>query len=174
VNRNVLRGPADLLWRRAPRWRRYTFVSVGLAFAWTGPFDIPLESTSRVPTASGSARLVYAPSPFGVAVTSDGRSSYNVQITAAGLPDPVSLGAFTGYVAWQVTTDLKTWSRLGRVENGFATLGELELNKFLLVVTAEASVDVTTHQGPTVLHGNSPSSWLQSFLGHPLFRGMGQ
>ncbi len=174
MNQSDLRGPADAGRWRAPRWRRYTFASVGLALAWTGPFDIPLENTSRVPTASGSARLVYAPSPFGVAVTSDGRSSYNVQITAAGLPDPASLGAFTRYVAWQVTTDLKTWSRLGTVENGIVTLGKLELNKFLLVVTAETSDRDTTRRGPTVLHGNSPSSWLQSFLGHPLFRGMGQ
>ena len=31
---------------------------------------------------------------------------------------------------------------------------------------------VDAHAGPTVLHGTSPSGWLQSFLTHPLFRGI--
>lgn len=156
--------------------RRHSFslLAVGLVAALTGPFDIHLESTSRVPAAVGRARLVYAASPFGVAVLRDGRARYDVQITAAGLPDPSTLGDFTTYVAWQVSTNLKDWTPLGRVENGTVTLGSLELNKFLLVITAESNAAATTRSGPTVLHGISPSSWLQSFLGHPLFRGMSQ
>jgi hypothetical protein len=136
-----------------------------------GPFDIALHNTPKTPTASGRARLVFATSPFGVAVTADGRASYDVQIDAEGLPAPSSLGAFDTYVAWAVTTDLKRWDRLGEIANGKNTVGHAELNKFLLVITAESKRS-TSHAGPTVLHGTSPSGWLQSFLSHPLFRGI--
>jgi hypothetical protein len=60
----------------------------------------------------------------------------------------------------------------GVVKNGRSTVGHVEMNKFLLVVTAEAGDEPATHAGPTVLHGTSPSGWLQNFLTHPLFRGV--
>jgi hypothetical protein len=137
-----------------------------------GPFDIPLFATPTVPAARGNARLVFAPSPFGVAVTQDGRASYDVQIAASGLPDPSALGDYRAYVAWVASTDLATWVRLGVVRNGTTTVGRAEMNKFLLVITAEADSAPPAHAGPTVLHGTSPSGWLQSFLTHPLFRGV--
>ena len=139
-----------------------------------GPYDIDLFATAKAPAAQGHARLVFAPSPFGVAVTEDGRASYDVQITASALPAPATLGQYTAYVAWVTSTDLSEWHRLGTVTNGTTTLGRAELNKFLLVITAEADSVATTHAGPTILHGNSPSGWLQSFLTHPLFRGIAQ
>jgi hypothetical protein len=78
---------------------------------FAGPFDIPLFNTAKAPEAKASARLVYAPSPFGVAVTADGHASYDVQIDASGLPDPSTLGTFTTYVAWSASTDLSQWVR---------------------------------------------------------------
>lgn len=149
-------------------------VVAAVLLAAAGPFDIPLFATPKAPTANGHARLVYAPSPFGVAVTADGRAIYDVQITAAGLPAPSTLGAFTSYVAWGVTPDLSQWRRLGSVRNGTTTVGPVDFNKFLLVITAEADSAPASHAGPTVLHGTSPSGWLQSFLTHPLFRGVSQ
>ena len=137
-----------------------------------GPYDIPLFATPKTPQATGSARLVYARSPFGVAVTADGRAQYDIQVTAASLPAPATLGAFTTYVAWATTPDLERWDRLGTIANGTSTVGHVTLNKFLLVITAEADSAPTTHAGPTVLHGTSPSGWLQSFLNHPMFRGI--
>jgi hypothetical protein len=147
-------------------------LAAAVAAAAFGPFDIALFNTPKAPDAKGQARLVFAPSPFGVAVTADGRASYDVQIEAAGLPDPSSLGGYSAYVAWAVTTDLKQWNRLGSVTNGSSTVGRAELNKFLLVISAESSATPKQHSGPTVLHGTSPSGWLQSFLSHPLFRGI--
>jgi hypothetical protein len=143
-----------------------------LVVAAAGPFDIPLFNTAKAPEAKGTARLIYAPSPFGVAVTADGHASYDVQIDAGGLPDPATLGTFTTFVAWAATTDLSQWVRLGVVKNGRSTVGHVEMNKFLLVVTAESSESPAMHAGPTVLHGTSPSGWLQNFLTHPLFRGI--
>jgi hypothetical protein len=155
-------------------WGRCALLAATLVAASDieGPFDISLFNTPKAPAAQGHARLVFASSPFGVAVTADGRASYDVQIDASGLPDPSTLGA-QGYVAWAVTTDLSKWYRLGTVANGKNTVGHAELNKFLLVITAEANpASGSSHAGPTVLHGTSPSGWLQSFLSHPLFRGI--
>jgi hypothetical protein len=147
-------------------------LAVLLLAAGGGPFDLALFSTAVAPAAEGAARLVYAASPFGVAVTADGRARYDVQITAARLPAPDSLGRYAAYVAWEVTPDLSAWHRLGTVRNGLTTVGPVELNKFLLVITAEADSAGTAHRGPTILHGTSPSGWLQSFITHPLFRGV--
>jgi hypothetical protein len=136
------------------------------------PFEIPLRNTATAPTAQGKARLIFAASPFGVAVTADGVASYDVRLELSGLPEPASLGGFTAYVAWVATTTLGEWHRLGTVTNGTTTVGRAELNKFLLVITAEADSLAATRAGPTILHGPSPSTWLQSFLTHPLFRGI--
>ena len=149
-----------------------TLVSLATAgiFASLGPYDIKLLNTPRTPTAQGTARLVWAQSPFGLTVTSDGRASYDIRLDITGLPDPSTLGAYTAYVAWVATTNLDKWYRLGPVTNGTTTVGKAELNKFLLVITAEASASASERKGPTALHGISPSSWLQSMITHPLFR----
>lgn len=147
-------------------------VAALVAAAANGPYDIALFNTPKTPTARGQARLVFAQSPFGVAVTADGRASYDIEVEASGLPEPSTLGAYTAYVAWAASTDLAEWHRLGVVKNGTSTVGRAELNKFLLVITAEPSETPAAHSGPTVLHGTSPSGWLQSFLSHPLFRGI--
>lgn len=150
-----------------------SLVVAGLLLAGVaGPFDITLINTRSAPDAKGTARLVYASSPFGVAVNEDGVASYDLQLELTGLPDPASLGQYTTYVAWAATTDLSEWHRLGTVRNGANTVGQIELNKFLVVISAEADSLGTKKVGPTVLHGTSPSSWLQSFLSHPLFRGI--
>lgn len=151
--------------------RQLAALAVPLLLA-AGPYDIPLFATPKVPAATGSARLVYAASPFGVAVREDGRAEYDIQITAGGLPAASSLGSFRAYVAWATTPDLTTWVRLGTIRNGTSTVGHVDLNKFLLVITAEADSAPARHTGPTVLHGTSPSGWLQSFLNHPMFRGI--
>ena len=136
-----------------------------------GPYDITLLSTPAAPGARGSARLVSAESPFGVAVTADGRARYDIELRITGLPAPSSLGAYGAYVAWAVTSDLAHWTRLGPVTNGSSTVGTAEYNKFLLVITAEPGPEPAARSGPTVLHGTSPSGWLQTFLAHPIFRG---
>ena len=137
-----------------------------------GPYDIQLQNTPRTPNAQGSARLVFAESPFGVAVTADGHATYDVQLSVSGLPEPSTLGPYAAYVVWGVTTDLKDWRRLGAVANGNSTVGQVSFNKFLLVIAAEPDSAATKHSGPIALSGTSPSGWLQTFLSHPLFRGV--
>jgi hypothetical protein len=158
------------------RWAAVAFAAAAISSisaAADGPFDIALFNTPKTPAAQGHARLVFAASPFGIAVTADGHVSYDVQIDARDLPDPRSLGEFSQFVAWQVATDLSKWTRLGTVSNGRSTVGHAELNKFLLVITAEPALPANApHSGPTVLHGTSPSGWLQNMLTHPMFRGV--
>jgi hypothetical protein len=143
-----------------------------IALLSLGPYDIQLRNTPKTPNARGTARLVFAESPFGVAVTADGHASYDVRLSLSGLPEPSTLGAYKAYVAWGVTTDLKQWRRLGPVGNGESTVGTVDFNKFLLVVAAESDSAVTKHAGAVALSGTSPSGWLQTFLSHPLFRGI--
>jgi hypothetical protein len=68
-----------------------------------------------------------------------------------------------------VTPDLATWHRLGVVHNGTVVVGTTGMTKFLFVVTAEASANTDVHHGPVVLHGTSPSGWLENFLSHSAF-----
>ncbi len=145
--------------------------------AWSapaGPYDIPLLAGPAVPQAKGAARLYFVESPFGVSVTQDGRHRYDVRITLTALPEPTTLGAFQAYVAWEVSPDLAQWQRLGAVANGVTTVGPVDWNKFLLVITAEPDSAPAVHSGPTMLHGTSPSGLLQRFFSHPLFRGISQ
>lgn len=153
-------------------FRRLATLAAALIVLPLGPYDIILLNTPRTPTAKGTARLVWAQGPFGVAVTADGRASYDVQLNLTGLPEPSTLGPYETYVAWAATTNLDKWHRLGAVANGGSTVGKVELNKFMLVITAEADSTAAERKGPTVLHGISPSGWLQSLITHPLFRGV--
>lgn len=139
-----------------------------------GPYDMALAPGPAAPAARGSARLVFADSPFGVAATADGRLRFDIRVTASGLPAPAALGAYRAYVAWEVSPDLSDWRRLGVIANGVSTVGVADRNKFLFVITAEADTAPAAHAGPTVLHGTSPSGWLQRFVGHPIFRGAPQ
>src|SRR5688572_15008352 len=52
-----------------------------------------------LPTAQAVIHLRPVASPFGVAVTVDGRPRYKLVATVAGLPEPKTLGAFSTYVA---------------------------------------------------------------------------
>ena len=53
--------------------RRFLMVSASVAAVTlsSGPYDIILLNTPKTPTAKGTARLVWAQSPFGVTVTAE-------------------------------------------------------------------------------------------------------
>ncbi|HEX5724427.1 MAG TPA: multicopper oxidase family protein, partial [Longimicrobiaceae bacterium] len=107
--------------------------------------------------ASGTVELGTVPSPFGVALTADGRHLYDLSITLRDLPPPESLGPYTTYVAWAAPPLLEPMLRLGAVGPGRTRLGPVALNKFLVFVSAEPSADVPRRTGPLVLRGTSPS-----------------
>jgi hypothetical protein len=139
-----------------------------------GPYDILLFATPAAPQAQGRAWLVFADSPFGVAFTADGHAQYDIQIKASNLPVPSRLGKYSVYQAWAVSPDLTHWDRLGVVTNGTTKVGSVDFNKFIVVVIAASDSASTSHDGTTVLHGTSPSGWLQQMFTEPEFHGVNQ
>jgi len=113
-----------------------------------------------LPEASGHIRLEPVPTPFGVAVTADGRPRTRLRATITGLPEPRTLGDYTTYVAWISTLALDSVVKLGLVRNGEVDLGEVNRAQFRLLVTAEAGAGVTTRTGRLVLRGTSPAARL--------------
>ena len=119
-----------------------------------------LFPTPDLPVVSGDVALRPVPSPFGVAVTVDGRPRYHLVADIAGLPDARSLGDYTVYVAWAYTLGLDSAVKLGPVHNGRVDLGELDYVQFRVLVSAERSATVATRTGRLVLRGTSPSARL--------------
>ncbi|MGH7564778.1 MAG: multicopper oxidase domain-containing protein, partial [Gemmatimonadota bacterium] len=122
---------------------------------------IELLPSARAPDASGIVRMTPAPSPFGVAVDARGVHRWSLALEAEGLPDPASLGPYRAFVAWATTPLLKPVIRLGEIGDGRTELGPVALDKFLILVTAEASSGAEEPEGPTLLRGTSPSMALQ-------------
>jgi len=111
--------------------------------------------------ASGRVALGRRPGPFTIDVTVTGALRYTPQLTLAGLPQPAALGPYTNYVAWVATPVMHPVTRLGAVGNGRATLPAITLDKFVVLITAEASPDPAEPNGRIVLRGASPSTRLQ-------------
>ncbi|HEX4602226.1 MAG TPA: multicopper oxidase family protein [Gemmatimonadales bacterium] len=120
-------------------------------------FCMALFPRAEFPTASGTVELRRVPSPFDLAISKDGHTRYALTATLVGLPASRSGGSRTTYVAWVTTPTLSPMIKLGEVGNGRIALGLVDLDKFLIFVTAEASAVVTERAGPLVLRGTSPS-----------------
>ncbi len=114
------------------------------------------------PGASGRIALLPVASPFGVAVTIDGRARYHLSATIAGLPRPHSLGDYSVYVAWAYTLALDSAVKLGVVTNGQADFGELDYTQFRILISAERAATVSTRAGRLMLRGTSPSARLMA------------
>ena len=134
-------------------------------------FRIALQPTSVGSGASGVAMLALAPSPFGITLTADGHFLYDVHLTADGLAKPSSLGPYTTYVAWVATENLDPVRRLGVVHDGQSITGQIDYDKFILLISAERTANGAHWQGPVVLRGFSPSMYLDNFSGKEMFLG---
>jgi hypothetical protein len=133
-------------------------------------FRIPLQPTNTAPSATGVAQLAPAQSPFGLALTPDGRFIFDVNLAAQGLPAPSAFGPYTQYVAWIASADLSSAERLGVVRNGAVT-GQVAMDKYLVIVSAEGASVGDKWKGPVVLRGFSPSALLENFSGKTMFNG---
>ncbi|MEE8477973.1 MAG: hypothetical protein V3S19_06355, partial [Gemmatimonadales bacterium] len=87
------------------------------------------------------------PTPFGVFVSPDGTHRYKLTVLLQGLPEPAAVGPYSAYVAWVTSPAWSPMVNLGQVSNGRTELGEIALNKFLVLITAEASADVQEREG---------------------------
>jgi suppressor of ftsI len=124
-------------------------------------YCIDLVPAPDLASAAGAVELRRISSPFGAAVTADGRHVWDLRLTLAGLPDPRTLGDFTTYVAWAATPTFDPVIRLGEVRNGRVDAGRIALNTFLILISAEQSPDVPTRRGRLVLRGRSASALMQ-------------
>ena len=122
---------------------------------------------------AGVALLSPARSPFGLALTRDGRVVFDVSFTATGLPAPSTLGRFDSYILWAARDDLGEMQKLGIVRNGQPLASRVSYNKFLIVVTAESGTGGAGGKwtGPIVLRGFAPSALLENFSGKTMFNG---
>jgi suppressor of ftsI len=109
---------------------------------------------------AGRIELSRPEGPFTVAVTPAGRLRYRLILTVSGLPAAESLGRFRAYVAWAATPAMSPVVRLGRVENGTTVLPVLDLEKFVVLISAERSARGKGPSGRVVLRGQSPSTRL--------------
>lgn len=135
-------------------------------------FKIDLRPTSVAPSAAGVALLAPARSPFGLALTRDGRVIFDVSFTATGLPAPSTLGRFDSYVLWVARDDLGEMQKLGVVKSGQSLTSRVAYNKFLIIVTAEGGgAAASKWTGPIVLRGFAPSALLENFSGKTMFNG---
>ena len=123
---------------------------------------IDLIPAPDFPSASGAAELLRVPTPFGVAVTADGRHMWNVRVTVAGLPEPATLGAFRTFVAWAASPTFERWERIGELRGGTAT-GRVALNSFLVLVSAESDAGGAERRGRLVLRGASASTLMRPY-----------
>jgi hypothetical protein len=133
------------------------------------PARFRLAVAGPAPLASGWVELAPAVSPFGLAVTEDGRVVYQLAITVHDLPPAGSLGSYATYEAWLATPDLAVVRALGTVRNDAPLKAQADWNKFTVVVSAEGAAVGARWRGAVVLSGRSPSSLMQSFAGHSFY-----
>jgi hypothetical protein len=134
--------------------------------------SIALEPTTDARGASGVAVLTRTPSPFGMSLTADGHVMYDVHVRVSGLPsDPHVYDGATSYVVWATVPDLSLARRLGPVGADGSGSGQVEWNKFIVLVTAEKAGVAPHWSGAILLKGVSPSTWMQRYQSHVLNNG---
>ncbi len=122
-------------------------------------YCIELIAAPGVP-AAGTVELAHAGGPFTVAVTPGGLPRYRLILSADSLPSPRSLGNFRTFVAWVAPPAMHPVRKLGEVVAGRTDLGIVDLEKFVVLVTAERNAGATEPGGRIVLRGQSPSTRL--------------
>jgi suppressor of ftsI len=124
-------------------------------------YCIDLVPAPDFPNVSGAVELRRVPTPFGAAVSRDGRHMWDLRITLSGLPRLRRNGGV--YVAWVTTPTFDQFIRLGEARNGQTTAGRIALNSFLVIVSVERSLDVTTREGRIVMRGMSAANVMRPY-----------
>jgi len=124
-------------------------------------YCIELVRAVGVRSGAGRVELGRAAGPFTVDVSADGHLRYTPAITLTDLPQPSTLGRYAAYVAWVASPTMDVIKRLGTVRNGRTVLPAISLDKFIVLITAEESVNATEMGGRLMLRGMSPSTRLQ-------------
>ncbi len=129
-------------------------------------YTFPLDP-SRSSGGSGLVKVAFSDSPFGVAMSSDGHYNYALDITTSGLPK-LDAG---NYVAWATPPNLAPIVRLGTLSADGRLAAAVDMNKFILIISAETTAQTARWSNPIMLRGISRSSLMHSFMGHGPFEG---
>ncbi len=133
-------------------------------------YRFPLVSTGRVPgtgRATGLGEVTFPSSPYGVALATDGSYRYDFTVRFQHLA-PARTGT---YVVWTTTPELDEVALAGELSEVTSFKGQVEWNKFLVVVTLEPAFDpdATMWSGPVVIRGMSRSGMMHTMAGHGAF-----
>src|SRR6185436_5989235 len=120
---------ASHAWAQSPTTATSSRCPTGLS-PFSTPFCSELVAVPDLSGATGMMELRPMRSPFGVAVTPDGRLRSRIILRIAALPRPDSLGPYTRYVAWAYTLTMDGELRLGEVANGEQDVGEVPFEPF--------------------------------------------
>ena len=121
-------------------------------------YCIELSPVPDFPDIAGVVTLGRGSSPFGVAVSAAGVQRFALELTVDRLPGPAIMGADSFFIAWLTTPTFDSIIKLRRVTNGRQPLGDVALNKFLILISAESSDTVSQRRGRLVLRGGSPGT----------------
>lgn len=124
------------------------------------PFCSELVAVPDLPATIGMMELQPVRSPFGVAVTPDGRLRHRLVVDIDSLPPPSRLGSYTRFTAWVYTLTMDRELKLGDVHNGRISLGEVPYEPFRLLVVADGPGSPSTRRGKLVMRTTSPSALL--------------
>ena len=118
-------------------------------------FCIPLSATAEGGSASGTVWLDYIPGPFTVPLTVDGHYRYRPRIAVRGT---WGVGRGKYLVAWAASPTMDSIERLGVVPARGGEVGEITLDRFMLLISRETDSAAHERTGPVVLRGESPSN----------------
>ncbi len=130
-------------------------------------YRIDLITTRKVTgarLASGSADVLFVPSPFGVSISPSGTYVYDLDIHVDKIKPPNE----GEYAVWITTPDLKNVHFLGSLDENYRVQGRVEWNKYLVVVSLETDIG-DRWSGPIVLRGMSRSGLMHTMAGHGPF-----
>ncbi len=130
---------------------------------------VKLEPTGKLATAAGTIELKPLMSPFGVAVTPEGRLLYDATVSVRNLPDPSSLGPYTTYVVWLATPSLDQLRNLGSIAVDKPLTARVDFIKMMYMVTAEPNARGEKWTGPVLLVGRSSSARVQNLAGCDIY-----
>jgi len=134
--------------------------------------NVDLQTTGKIAMASGTIQLRPVMSPFGIAVTPEGRGVFEATTTVKNLPEAATLGAqFNNYVLWVASPSLDQIRNLGAIINNVPITARVDFVKMMYMVTAEPAANVkgTNFKGAIVLVGRSASARVQNLAGCDIY-----
>ena len=137
----------------------------------TDLYCVPLLAPAGI-GASGSVELSWPGGPFTERVTADGTQQWQLRFSLQDLPRAMLRGRRSGFVAWAADPTMAHVIRLGVVHDGEIDLGPMALDRFLILISAEADTAVRQWRGRVILRGESASNRLRPADNYQFFLGV--